>query len=52
MAEDFQNEENRKHPKQKPETLTHGYIKKMKLPEFDMPKLEPKNQVLNNGMML
>lgn len=42
MAEDFQNEENRKHPKQKPETLTHGYIKKMKLPEFDMPKLEPK----------
>lgn len=52
MAEDFQNEENRKHPKQKPEILTHGYIKKMKLPEFDMPKLEPKNQVLNNGMML
>ena len=42
MAEDFQNEENRKHPKQKPEILTHGYIKKMKLPEFDMPKLEPK----------
>lgn len=42
MAEDFQDEENRKHPKQKPEILTHDYIKKMKLPKFDMPKLEPK----------
>ena len=42
MAEDFQNEENNKHPKQQPDILTHDYIKKMKLPEFDMPKLEPK----------
>lgn len=42
MAEDFQNEENRKHPKQKPDILTHDYVKNMKLPEFDMPKLEPK----------
>lgn len=42
MAEDFQNEENRKHSKQKPDILTHDYVKKMKLPEFDMPKLEPK----------
>lgn len=42
MAEDFQNEENRKHPKQQPDILTHDYIKKMKLPKLDMPKLEPK----------
>lgn len=41
MTEDFQDEENRKKPKQAPETLTAGYVRNMKLPEFEMPRLEP-----------
>lgn len=42
MAEDFQNEENRKHKKQKPDILTDKYVKDMKLPKFEMPKIDPK----------
>lgn len=42
MAEDFQNERNRENPGGEQKILTHDAIKKMKLPEFDMPKLEPK----------
>lgn len=42
MAEDFQNEVNRKNKNKKPNALTKDYIKQMKLPEIEMPKLEPK----------
>ena len=42
MAEDFQNEENRKHKKQKPDTLTDKYVKDITLPKYKLPKLDPK----------
>lgn len=42
MAEDFQNERNKKNPEDEQKILTHDSIKKMKLPEFETPKLDPK----------
>lgn len=42
MAEDFQDEINKKNPGSEQKTLTHDSIKKMKLPEFEMPEIDPK----------
>ena len=42
MAEDFQDERNKKNPDSEQNTLTHDAIKKMKLPQIEMPKIDPK----------
>ena len=42
MAEDFQNERNKKDPDGEQKVLTHDAIKKMKLPQIEMPKIDPK----------
>ena len=42
MAEDFQDERSKKNPDSEQKILTHDAIKKMKLPEFEMPKIDPK----------
>ena len=42
MAEDFQDERNKKNPDSEQNTLTHDAIKKMKLPQIERPKIDPK----------
>lgn len=42
MAADFQDERNKKNPDSEQNTLTHDAIKKMKLPQIEMPKIDPK----------
>lgn len=42
MAEDFQDERSKKNPDSEQNTLTHDSIKKMKLPQIEMPKIDPK----------
>ena len=42
MAEDFQDARNKKNPDSEQNTLTHDAIKKMKLPQIEMPKIDPK----------
>ena len=42
MAEDFQDERNKKNPDSEQNTLTHDAIKKMKLPQIEKPKIDPK----------
>lgn len=42
MAEDFQDERSKKNPDSEQKILTHDAIKKMKLPQIEMPKIDPK----------
>ncbi|MEQ3130770.1 phage tail tape measure protein [Bacteroides thetaiotaomicron] len=42
MAEEFQDERSKKNPDGEQKILTHDAIKKMKLPQIEMPKIDPK----------
>ena len=42
MAEEFQDERSKKNPDSEQKILTHDAIKKMKLPQIEMPKIDPK----------
>ena len=42
MAEDFQDKRSKKNPDSEQKILTHDAIKKMKLPQIEMPKIDPK----------
>lgn len=42
MVEEFQDERSKKNPDSEQKILTHDAIKKMKLPQIEMPKIDPK----------